>query len=214
MKTAIGPPTLALTLIAATSAAAEGPRLVPPPEYDRPFAAKVIVVPARDQDHVRELCPKAKFTGAALGCAHLTSSWDCRIVLAADSVIKAAGFPPELVKRHEIAHCNGWPADHPGALAFEEWATDGTPASQFDSFARIVVGKTVAEVARSLPQNVAWLFPIAAAGIGLTPESPITKAILSNPVTARPLAWIAGIDRDLTDEDQEGSLDSWKARRA
>ena len=82
MNTAIGSLTLALTLIVApaatqsTSAAAEGPRLVPPPEYDRPFAANVIVITARDQKHVRELCPKAVFTGAALGCASLTPSWD------------------------------------------------------------------------------------------------------------------------------------------
>jgi hypothetical protein len=208
MKTAIGSLTLALTLIVtsaatqSTSTAAEGPRLVPPKEFDHPYPApgKVIVVPARDQNHVRELCPKAVFKEAALGCAHLTSSWDCKIVVAADDVIKAAGFPPELVKRHEIAHCNGWPADHRGALPYEEWASDGTPASQFDSFARIVVGKTVAEVAKGLPQNVAWLFPIAAAGIGLTPESQITREILSNPLTARPLAWIAGIGRDLSDD--------------
>jgi hypothetical protein len=67
----------------------------------------VIVVTARDQDHVRELCPTAKFKGEALGCAYLTAQ-ECKIIVAADDVIKEAGYPPELVKRHEIAHCNGW----------------------------------------------------------------------------------------------------------
>jgi hypothetical protein len=28
----------------------------------------------------------------------------------------------KLVKRHEMAHCNGWPADHHGALPYVEWA--------------------------------------------------------------------------------------------
>jgi hypothetical protein len=216
MNTAIGSLTLALTLIVApaatqsTSAAAEGPRLVPPPEYDRPFAANVIVITARDQKHVRELCPKAVFTGAALGCASLTPSWDCKIVVAADDVIKAAGYPPELVRRHEIAHCNGWPADHRGALPAEEWAVTDV-ASQFDNFARSVVGKTVSEVADSLAQLVlpfapagprlAAQFVIAAKGIGLVPKSKITSQVLSNPVTARPLAKAVGIGTDLSDDE-------------
>jgi hypothetical protein len=200
MKTAIGSLTLALALIVTPGAAQSVAYVVPPKEYDHPFGGTVIVLPARDQKQVRELCPKAKFMGAALGCPEITSSWDCRVVLAADSVIKAAGFPPALVKRHEIAHCNGWPADHRGALPFEEWATDGTPASQFDSFARIVVGKTVAEVAKGLPQNVAWLFPIAALRIGLAPQSQLTGQVLSDPATAGSLARAAGIGTDLSDE--------------
>jgi integrase-like protein len=66
MKTAIGSLTLALALVAATSAAtgeALTPSyIVPPPEFDRPFAkGKVILVTARDQNHVRELCPRAPF---------------------------------------------------------------------------------------------------------------------------------------------------------
>ena len=210
MNTAIGSLTLALTLIVApaatqsTSAAAEGPRLVPPPEYDRPFAANVIVITARDQKHVRELCPQAVFTGAALGCASLTPSWDCKIVVAADDVIKAAGYPPELVRRHEIAHCNGWPADHPGATPYEEWAERA--ASNFDNFARDAVGKTVAEIAEILAQidarpyispedgrRLAARFVIAARSIGLARESRITGAILSNPVTARVLTKALGV---------------------
>ena len=58
----------------------------------------VIVVTARDQDHVRELCPGSKFGAGfpALACAHLTP---CKIVLAADDVIKEAGYLPDLVRR-------------------------------------------------------------------------------------------------------------------
>jgi hypothetical protein len=42
--------------------------------------------------------------------------------MAPDDVITKAGFPPELIKRHEIAHCNGWPGDHRDARVFEDWA--------------------------------------------------------------------------------------------
>jgi hypothetical protein len=33
--------------------------------------------------------------------------------MASEHDIRAAGLNPEDVKRHEIAHCNGWPSDHP-----------------------------------------------------------------------------------------------------
>lgn len=44
-------------------------------------------------------------------------SWaECRVIILADAVIEALGFTtPEFVLRHEIAHCNGWPATHIGA---------------------------------------------------------------------------------------------------
>jgi hypothetical protein len=206
------PVLLALALVAAsaTAAAAEGPRVVPPKEFDHPFtmAGKVIVVTARDQNHVRELCPGTKFTGAALGCARLTPTWDCKIVVAADDVIKAAGFPPELVKRHEIAHCNGWHADHRGALPLEEWAVGDAPikaaAAEFDKFARVAVGKTVAEVVKAfenLPSDPGTRFALAAKGLGLSPESLLTGPILSNPATAGPLARALGIGTELSDEE-------------
>jgi hypothetical protein len=230
MKTAIGSLTLALALIVtpaaaqSTSAAAEGLRVVPPKAFDRPYPApgKVIVVTARDQNHVRELCPTTVFPAEALGCAQLTPSWDCKIVVAADDVVKAAGFPPELVRRHEIAHCNGWPADHRGALPLEEWASDDTPvkdaASQFDKFAIGAVGKTVAEVAKvvdTLPFNPGRPFSLAAEGLGLTPESKITGAILSNPATAGPLAKAAGIGRNLSDEEWvQAHADAFYASKA
>ena len=213
MKTAIGSLTLALALVAsAATAAAEGSRMVPPKEFDRPYAApgKVIVVTGRDQNHVRELCPTAKFTGEALGCASLTPTWDCKIVVAANDVIKAAGFPPELVKRHEIAHCNGWPADHRGALPYEEkaWAAGDAPtktaAAEFDRFASGAVGKTIAEIATNLAQSnwtTAAQFVIAAKGIDLAPESLLTGQMLSNPATAGPLARALGIGTDLSENE-------------
>jgi hypothetical protein len=220
MKTAIGSLTLALTLIVtpaatqSTSAAAvAGERIVPPPEYDHPFAGELTVFTARNQDEVRAACPRTQFPPmGALGCAPYIRPGRCHIVLAPDADIIKVGFPPELVRRHEIAHCNGWHADHRGALPFEEWAADDTPvkaaASQFDKFAISVVGKTVAEVARVFegllipftPVNLGRQFSLAAAGVGLTPESPITKEILSDPATARPLAQVVGIGTDLSDE--------------
>jgi hypothetical protein len=211
VKTAIGSLTLALALLVAASAAtaAAGERLVPPKEYDHPFDGELIEVTALDQDNVRRWCPTAKFPRWALGCMPELRPGRCWIVLAPDDVIKAAGFPPELVRRHEIAHCNGWPADHRGALPYEEWASDypsiKVVAAKFDEFARSALGKTFAEIDKVV-ENLPFVpagrpFSLAAAELGLMPESPITSAILSNPATARPLAKAAGIGNHLSDDE-------------
>jgi hypothetical protein len=116
---------LALAIVAATPALAQKPRpeyVAPPVEFDRPFDGLLIMVPARDQNHVRELCPGAVFSmGIALACSRRLTH-GCRVVMIPDEQITAVGFPPDLVRRHEIAHCNGWPADHRGALPHQEWA--------------------------------------------------------------------------------------------
>jgi hypothetical protein len=36
----------------------------------------------------------------------------CRARL--EKTIEAGGWTKELLLRHETAHCNGWPGDHPG----------------------------------------------------------------------------------------------------
>jgi hypothetical protein len=65
--------------------------------------------------------------GNALGCfiRHVAS---CFIILAPDADIVAAGFATEDIKRHEIAHCNGWPSDHRGALPYIDSYGDPTLA--------------------------------------------------------------------------------------
>jgi hypothetical protein len=100
----------------ASSAQAQGLILLPPEEFDRPFDGRIVIQEARDQDEVRKLCPNIVFTIGALGCAHLIPSIRlCAIVKVSDEQIRAAGHDPEIFMRHEIGHCNSWPAHHPGA---------------------------------------------------------------------------------------------------
>jgi hypothetical protein len=125
MKTAIA--LLALAIAAAAGAAADQTplRLIPPKEYDHPYTKGTLIVSiASRQEEVRQACPGAPFHPqiGALGCSYAKASFGCWVVLAPPEVITAAGFPPELVRRHEIAHCNGWPADHSGARVFVDWA--------------------------------------------------------------------------------------------
>jgi hypothetical protein len=49
-----------------------------------------------------------------LACSYKAGT-TCKIIIAADAIIRMNGFDPDLVYRHEIGHCHGWPADHKGA---------------------------------------------------------------------------------------------------
>lgn len=104
----------------------EGLRLIPPVQYDHPYdgPGELTVVQASSQDEVRRLCPNAVWPPAgAYGCQMMTSS-GCYVVIAPETDMKRVGLTKDITLRHEIAHCNGWPGDHRGALPIEDWATD------------------------------------------------------------------------------------------
>jgi len=95
---------------------------IPPPEYDHPYTAGPIIVTRGDEKLMSQLCPKTTLP-VTLGCRiHLSSTTPspvCFIVIAKDELIEGLGWKYEHVKRHEIAHCNGWAADHKGARSVD-----------------------------------------------------------------------------------------------
>jgi len=99
-------------------------RLLPPLEYDHPFKGAVELVRMKTQAEVRAACPPNAWTHA-LACNYyygLTPP-KCKIILLEDAeILKATGLPVSVVWRHEIAHCNGWPAHHPNAHTMDEEA--------------------------------------------------------------------------------------------
>ena len=117
-------------------------RLVPPKEYDHPYAGlgigKLEIIYAESQDEVRRLCPGSVFPKAgAYGCAHSEYTGyagGCKIIVAPAADMNWAGIWMALTIRHEIAHCNGWPADHRGALPAEDWAAGPTPSPPRDLY--------------------------------------------------------------------------------
>jgi hypothetical protein len=96
-----------------TPAMAQLPML-PPPEYDHEFKGVYTVTRAKSIEAVGRLCNNPL---AGLGCSILLNNgMVCSIFMAPDHVIRSRGVKPEDVKRHEIAHCNGWGKDHPGGI--------------------------------------------------------------------------------------------------
>jgi hypothetical protein len=107
----------AICLLAATPAMAQyagTTGALPPVEYDHPYSGKLTVERTPYQHVVRQNCSYSPFP-YLLGCAKLFAAEDrCYILMMDDDYLAKLNFPPEIVLRHEIGHCNGWPGDHRG----------------------------------------------------------------------------------------------------
>ena len=94
-------------------------RNLPQKQYDHAFDGEVLIIPELSQKELIDNCnlPKDSILKGRLfgGCVrHLPEFHRCMILLAEREAIRWLGNPVEEdVIRHEIGHCNGWPADHP-----------------------------------------------------------------------------------------------------
>jgi hypothetical protein len=107
----------ALLICSQAHAGKNDPIWNPPARFDFPYKGE-LTVKRLPQDQVFDACRvlfKLYDVRAAAylnqrGCSIITSSNSC-LVVTVDKPFK--GATPESVLRHEIGHCNGWPADHP-----------------------------------------------------------------------------------------------------
>ena len=95
-------------------------KILPPVEYDKPFAGTLIENTARTMQDMADWCALHP-PREVLGCAfRFQNSKDeeprCRIFIAPASELKQRGLTVDAVRRHEIGHCNGWPGSHPRSL--------------------------------------------------------------------------------------------------
>jgi hypothetical protein len=82
---------------------------VPPAEFDHPYHGKVIEQ-RLSRSQVESLCH-----GPA--CSWRDKKAVCHIAIVSDI---RDGRVVALVRRHELGHCNGWPADHPNVRWVEK----------------------------------------------------------------------------------------------
>jgi hypothetical protein len=85
---------------------------LPPAEFDHPYTGKLTVLKEDNYVFIRHVCSDTK---NPIACSFRTyddktgETLSCLIILGPDV------WGDERVLRHEMAHCNGWPGDHPGA---------------------------------------------------------------------------------------------------
>jgi hypothetical protein len=80
--------------------------LEPPTQYNHPYHGPIVerIMPVAE---VRALCTSKGASAKGVACSWV-SDGTCYIVLPNDEQA-----PVSTYRRHETAHCNGWPADHP-----------------------------------------------------------------------------------------------------
>lgn len=103
----VAPFLLVLLPLTSCASAAYLAELEPPVQYDHPYDGPVDerVMPV---SVVRTVCISEGADAFGVACAWVDDDGACHIVLPNNEVA-----PVALYRRHETAHCNGWPADHP-----------------------------------------------------------------------------------------------------
>ncbi len=98
-------------------------KFLPPVEYDHPYK-KPLTIARGNEATMKAICPIVPLFPTPLGCSirYTIAGKDhsCHIYIAEDEILKQTGWPYELVLRHEIGHCNSWPANHPGMRKIDE----------------------------------------------------------------------------------------------
>jgi hypothetical protein len=98
--------------------------VLPPVEYDKPYPGKLTITRG-SQFVMQQGCPKTTLP-ITLGCARHNET-ECWIIIATDPILRAAGLTYEIVLRHEVGHCGGWPNDHRGARPLDAKPALGPP---------------------------------------------------------------------------------------
>jgi hypothetical protein len=93
---------LALMLALALASPALAGEMPPPAEYDRPYQGQLLITQVVTVAELTAFC-RGVSTSA---CARVGVDF-CHILMLQDEPASAE------VLRHELAHCNGWPKDHP-----------------------------------------------------------------------------------------------------
>jgi hypothetical protein len=90
-----------------------GMAIIPPTQYDHPFKGQLTTQVVNTQEQVRQICNMNVYPSIACTFPNPPNG-PCKLVRLRATDIQALGWTLEMVERHEMAHCNGWPADHAG----------------------------------------------------------------------------------------------------
>jgi hypothetical protein len=87
--------------------------LLPPPQYDKPYTGQlnIATIPYWNMGNVcNMIAPQGQHMEA---CSFAMTPQQCLVYLPRLSDVGQSRLAD--LTKHEIAHCNGWPGNHPGA---------------------------------------------------------------------------------------------------
>jgi hypothetical protein len=85
---------------------------LPPAEFDHEFTGKLVILREDTHAFLRHVC---RDVPNAIACSYRTYDSISGETLSCLIMLGPEAHNDERVMRHEMAHCNGWPGDHPGA---------------------------------------------------------------------------------------------------
>jgi hypothetical protein len=91
----------------------------PPPEFDKPFDGTVITERVGEAN-MKEICPDGTMGCSITPPQKAGKRRVCLIILASDDFYAKRGIEMREMVRHEVGHCNGWPADHGGITTWQK----------------------------------------------------------------------------------------------
>ena len=85
---------------------------LPPAEFDHEYKGQLVVTKWNDYSLIQLICKETK---NAIACSYRTYDSVSGETLSCLIMLGPVAHNDERALRHEMAHCNGWPGDHPGA---------------------------------------------------------------------------------------------------
>jgi hypothetical protein len=98
---------------AAQNATGDWRATLPPPEFDYEYKGQMIVTKWNDYSLIRHICKD--IVPPAVACSYRTYELDTGKPVSCLIILGPLVWDDPRTLRHEIAHCNGWGADHKGA---------------------------------------------------------------------------------------------------
>lgn len=136
---------------------------LPPPEFDKPFTATLIIRRIDTEESLHAACEGV----SKIACAGLTANGQtCYLYIANDDILRKYHMIYVMSLRHELGHCNGWTAQHENKRIVRVDSVTTTPA---------------------LPKDT-WSLPAYPPVVCITPEwKPEPCSNRNNTVTAEPI---------------------------
>jgi hypothetical protein len=103
--------------------------VIPPAQYDKPYMGTLIVTWAKTVKELHELC-KPLNDPLLMACSKRYNDHACWIMYGPVEHMTSQGYTLETVKRHELAHCQSWPQDHPGGRTAQQAHEDEVRAGK------------------------------------------------------------------------------------
>jgi hypothetical protein len=108
-------------------APSRGHMVLPPAQYDRPYDGDLTLTIVGTFVELKDNC---NINDPLMVACAIQRQKSCHIYMMPDFILRTRGTNSGIMLRHEIGHCNGWAAHHPGVRPLPWPLTLWVPANE------------------------------------------------------------------------------------